>query len=122
MIDSQGNRLYLMHATPVALNSTGVKVRYGPLYVTSIAILRGIVYYASATSANMQIRLRDSAGNNITNAIALPVTTANRTFYYKLKPTDFTSPAYREVKKGDVIVVNVTTAGAGNGYIGLLVD
>lgn len=122
MIDSQGNRLYLMHASSVTLSSTGIKVRYGPLYLTSIGRIRKIIYLASATSSNLQVRLQDSAGNNLTNAIPLPVGTANKALYYDLKPTDFTSVSAKEVKKGDVIIINVTTAGSGSGYIGLLID
>lgn len=122
MIDGNGNRLYLMHGSPVALSSTGIKVRYGPVYVTSIARLRGIVYMGTSTSANLAVTIQDEDGTAYTNAINLPVSTANVAYFRKLTASDFTSASKQEVKKGNIYVINVTTAGAGNGYIGLVVD
>ncbi len=123
MIDSQGNRAYLVRCEQLAVNSVGVKVVYGPIYETSIARLRRIVYSASANGVSFGLRLQDHAGNNITNEITLSAPSANVAYYYDLKPSDLVSGASLEVKKGDVIQLNVTTAAtSGNSVLGLVID
>lgn len=123
MIDSQGNRAYLMRCEQLAVNTTGVKVIYGPIYTTSIARLARIVYCGSANNMSLGVKLQNHAGNDITNEITLSAPVANVAYYYELKPSDLASGGSLEVKKGDVIRINVTTAaGSGNANLGLVID
>jgi len=123
MIDSQGNRLYLSRANFLTGSTTGVKINFDPLMIHSVGVLRAIAFHFTNTGGDsIGIKLQDGAGNDITNALTLSGSSANVTYYKVLNDTDFASASKKYVYKGDVIRVNVTTAGAGNFYIGLVID
>ena len=121
MIDSHGNRGYYARATAIDASTTGVRLNLDPLYLTTVGVLRAIAYAYTASGNAAAIRLVDGAGNNITNVITLPNTAQNRTLYIQLNDSHFVDPSKKYVQLGDVIAVNVTTAGT-NFLFGLEID
>lgn len=121
MINANGDVGFYSYANVLAGNSTGVKLNFDPLYITTIAKLRKIAYAFPSANGSVTIKLQDGAGNDLTNAITLSGTTAYKTYYHTLTPSNFATGWNGELQLGDVVRVNVTTTGT-NFYIGLFVD